>query len=161
MAAFNISVLNDFKYNETTHFIDPMEPTYRATDIAPDIFKSVTEWGSGNFSMAGVGAKIDWFTSLDAYDNVHEIEIGLEAYWGRTTLTSSAAPTTLSSTVQTSVKISSTTTAPQNLATSSSGTTTSPKPSSTFTSSPTTASASGKVNNGKGSGKVPRRLYKI
>jgi bilirubin oxidase len=30
MAAFNVTALKDLGYDEKTHFIDPMEPQYRA-----------------------------------------------------------------------------------------------------------------------------------
>jgi len=137
MAAFNVSALNDFNYTETTHFIDPMEPQYRAKPIKPGEFAGTSNWGTGEFSLAGVKEKGDWFSNLDAYGNIDEVEVALEEYWGRTTLTptATAVPTSLpqiTSTLSTVVKAST-------------------------TSAASTATSSSKGNNGKGSGKLPRR----
>lgn len=97
LAMFNVTTLSDFGYPETTHFIDPMEPRYRAKPCKPNEFKNVAEWGSGEFSAQGVTDKIQWFVDLDAYKNIDKIELALEEYWGRTSLvhTSSATPSTV------------------------------------------------------------------
>jgi bilirubin oxidase len=51
MAAFNVTMLNDFNYTETTHFIDPMESRYRATPIKNGEFTSIPSFGPGDFSL--------------------------------------------------------------------------------------------------------------
>ncbi|KAH8646039.1 Cupredoxin [Tricladium varicosporioides] len=109
MAAFNVSLLNDFNYTETTHFIDPMEPRYRATPIKAGEFATTSTWGKGEFSQAGVKAKGDWFSNLDAYTDVEKIDLALEEYWHRTTLVhrdlaTTAVPEAPASTLLTSVR---------------------------------------------------------
>jgi bilirubin oxidase len=138
MAAFNVSSLNDFNYTETTHFIDPMEPQYRAKPIKSGEFAGTGTWGTGEFSLTGVKDKGDWFSNLDAYDNVDEVEIALEEYWSRTTLIHTAT-TTAAATSRTLVS------------SSLSGVVTT----STTSSAPAATSPS-KGNKGKG-GKLPRR----
>jgi hypothetical protein len=138
MAAFNVSSLNDFNYTETTHFIDPMEPQYRAKPIKSGEFAGTGTWGTGEFSLAGVKDKGDWFSNLDAYDNVDEVEIALEEYWSRTTLIHTAT-STVAATSRTLVSPS------------LSGVVTT----STTSSAPAATSPS-KGNKGKG-GKLPRR----
>lgn len=86
LAMFNVTYLADFGYNETTHFIDPMEQRYRAKSYNQKDFVSVTQWGTGDFSLASVQAKVDWFASLDAYKDTAKIEDALEKYYGRPAL---------------------------------------------------------------------------
>jgi bilirubin oxidase len=98
MGAFNVSLLNDFGYNETTHFIDPMEDRYRAVPIKSGEWNSVDSWGSGDFSYDGVKAKADWFVGLEAYENVDAIEDALIAYYATQTNGGATTPTTLTTT---------------------------------------------------------------
>ncbi|KAF2734232.1 Cupredoxin [Polyplosphaeria fusca] len=93
LAMFNVTFLEDFGYPETTHFIDPMEARYRAKPIKQNEFVDTTTWGNGEFSLQGVQDKVDFFVALDAYTNVEEIELALEEYWGRTSLSHSATAT--------------------------------------------------------------------
>ncbi|KAL2070242.1 hypothetical protein VTL71DRAFT_13268 [Oculimacula yallundae] len=93
MAAFNVTALNDFNYTETTHFIDPMEPRYRAKPIKSGEFAGTAVWGTGEFSLSGVKEKVDWFSNLDAYGSIDKVEIALEEYWGRTSLSPSLTTT--------------------------------------------------------------------
>lgn len=90
LADFNVTALADFGYPETTHFIDPMEPRYRAKPIKPGEFVSVTQFVSGDFSLAGIQAKVDFFVSLDAYKDIAKIESALEVFWGRPPLAGKA-----------------------------------------------------------------------
>ncbi|KAH0282533.1 oxidase cueO precursor, partial [Aureobasidium sp. EXF-3399] len=83
---FNVTALADFNYTEKTHFIDPMDPTYRAKPILSNEYVDVLTWGKGEFSLEGVKNKTDWFASLEAYRNYEEVKANLEQYWGRTTL---------------------------------------------------------------------------
>jgi hypothetical protein len=94
MAAFNVTSLNDFNYTETTKFTDPMEPRYRAKPIQNGEFVNVNTFGAGEFSLPTIQAKPDFFSNLDAYSQVEEVEVALEAYWGRTTLATSATSAT-------------------------------------------------------------------
>ena len=71
MAAFNVSVLPDFGYPETTKFIDPMEQRWRSK-----------EWDDAKFTEDYVkGTLLPMFSGLDAYDKADEIEHELEEYW--------------------------------------------------------------------------------
>ena len=90
LAAFNVTALADFGYPETTHFIDPMEPRYRAVDYSASDYKS----RSGPFSDDAIKAKLDFFIKLDAYNKVDEVEIALAKYWSTHTggAAASAAP---------------------------------------------------------------------
>ncbi|GAB7345485.1 hypothetical protein MBLNU457_3809t1 [Dothideomycetes sp. NU457] len=88
----SVQSLADFNYTEKTHFIDPMEPVYRAKPLKDKEFKDTINWGTGEFSFDSVKSKVEWFASLDAYRNVDEVEANLEAYYGRTTLATVIKP---------------------------------------------------------------------
>lgn len=106
LAMFNVTFLSDFGYPETTHFIDPMEQSYRAKPIKSNEYVSTTEWGNGEFSEQGVHDKVDWFVSLDAYTHAKDIELALEEYWGRNSLLHAAVGTlTLTSIASTLVTV--------------------------------------------------------
>ena len=71
MAAFNVSVLPDFGYPETTKFIDPMEQRWRSK-----------AWDDAKFTEDYIkGTLLPQFSGLDAYDKADEIEQELEEYW--------------------------------------------------------------------------------
>lgn len=70
MAAFNVSVLSDFGYPETTKFLDPMEQRWRSKD------KTVAA-----FTEQGIQARLQEFYSLDAYREVDSVEKALETYY--------------------------------------------------------------------------------
>ena len=76
MAAFNVTGLEDFGYTEKTHFIDPMEPRYRAKSFSASDLADRT----GDFSDASIEDKVGFFTDLDAYSYVGEVEEELEEY---------------------------------------------------------------------------------
>lgn len=57
LVAFNVTNLEKWGYNESTLFIDPMEPTFRPKNIVPE-----------DFTDAAIQAKLDWFWGLDAYN---------------------------------------------------------------------------------------------
>jgi bilirubin oxidase len=83
MAAFNVTALKDLGYDEKTHFIDPMEPQYRAKPFADADFIG----RSGDFSSDAIEAKVKFFQNLEAYKNVNVVETKLEEYWAtRSTL---------------------------------------------------------------------------
>ncbi|KAK5734172.1 hypothetical protein LTR17_009155 [Elasticomyces elasticus] len=102
MAAFNVTALTDLGYAETTHFIDPMEPKYRAVKFADSDFAAHT----GPFSLASTQAKVDSLAALDAYKDVDKIEEALVSYWATHTTLITVTSTTKSS----STKVSSTST---------------------------------------------------
>lgn len=77
LAAFNVTALADFGYNETTRFIDPMEPRYRAVTFSESDYKG----RSGPFSESGIKDKLNFFIGLDAYNKVTDVEKALDSYW--------------------------------------------------------------------------------
>lgn len=70
MAAFNVSILENFGYQEKTHFIDPMEPRWRSKPI-----------NDADFQLQAIQAKLAEFGGLEAYNKVNEVEAALENYW--------------------------------------------------------------------------------
>jgi bilirubin oxidase len=83
MAAFNVTALKDLGYDEKTHFIDPMEPQYRAKPFNDADFVN----RNGDFSSDAIEAKVKFFQGLEAYKNVNVVETKLEEYWAtRSTL---------------------------------------------------------------------------
>ncbi|KAK4897525.1 hypothetical protein LTR27_004669 [Elasticomyces elasticus] len=77
MAAFNVSVLSDLGYSEKTHFLDPMDPAYRAKSFSDSDYTA----RSGPYDDSTIQNRIDDFTSLEAYKDVEKVEAALEAYW--------------------------------------------------------------------------------
>ncbi|KAH8886064.1 Cupredoxin [Thozetella sp. PMI_491] len=73
MAAFNVTALLDLGYNET-HFIDPMEPRWRAQDATPD-----------KFTPAAITEKVQFMASLQPYNKVDEVFSVLDQYWATKT----------------------------------------------------------------------------
>lgn len=70
MGAFNVTVLKDFGYPETTKFIDPMEARWRAKP-----------WKGTNLEEVRTKT-LKEFSALDAYHSVHDVQDALDAYWG-------------------------------------------------------------------------------
>lgn len=77
LTAFNVTTLADFGYNETTRFIDPMDPQYRVVSFNDDGYSK----RNGLFSESEIKKKFDWFIKLDAYNKVDEVEKALAEYW--------------------------------------------------------------------------------
>lgn len=77
LAAFNVTALSDFGYTETTRFIDPMEPRYRAVSFDDKEYSG----RKGPFSEIEIKKKLDFFIKLDAYNKVDEVEKALAEYW--------------------------------------------------------------------------------
>ena len=73
MAAFNVTVLEDFGYNET-HYIDPMEERWRAKQQTP-----------GAFEDGAIVARVQEMASFEPYDKVVEVESKLREYWATRT----------------------------------------------------------------------------
>lgn len=88
LAAFNVTALSDLNYPETTRFIDPMEPRYRAVSFSDDDYAH----RSGPFDDSEIKKKLNFFIGLDAYNKVDGVESALAAYWS--THTPGAAPAT-------------------------------------------------------------------
>ncbi|KAF2682768.1 Cupredoxin [Lentithecium fluviatile CBS 122367] len=130
MAAFNVSMLADFGYPETTHFIDPMEQRYRAKDQS----------SSAN-SESAVLARIGELYALDPYKDVDKVEAALIEYQKggmRTTLSTAIRSSTAAVASSAAVTTKASSTAPA-AATTTKATTTG-KTSSTKTTSTKTTS---------------------
>ena len=117
MAAFNVTVLADLGYNDTTRFIDPMEPRYRAVSFP--LHDDTNRLG--NFADDAIELKVNNFTSLDAYAHVADADNALLAYWS--THVASASTTLSTSTVKSS-SITTITTATSKTSTTTSKTST-------------------------------------
>jgi bilirubin oxidase len=65
LVAFNVTNLAKWGYDESTLFIDPMEPAFRPKSIAAE-----------DFSDNAVRSKLDWFWSLNAYNRTAAGVIG-------------------------------------------------------------------------------------
>ncbi|RDW80808.1 hypothetical protein BP5796_05506 [Coleophoma crateriformis] len=91
MAAFNVTVLQDFGYPETTKFIDPMEQRWRSKTIDPAAFTE--EYITGTL--------LPMFAGLDAYGSEAKIEQALDDYYKTRTAGPVAASTRASSTLST------------------------------------------------------------
>ena len=82
LAAFNVTALPDFGYNETK-FIDPMETRWRAQPATAD-----------QFTPAAITAKVQFMASLEPYNNVDEVLDRLDDYWATRTAAAGAAAAT-------------------------------------------------------------------
>ena len=83
MAAFNVTALADFGYNET-HYIDPMEARWRSRPIV-----------AADFEDDAVKQRVEMYASFDPYSKVTEVEAKLEEYWSTKTA-GGVTPTTTS-----------------------------------------------------------------
>src|SRR3978361_1594894 len=108
MAAFNIESLKDLGYNDTTVFLDPMDPQYRAKSFSnQDLLAR-----GGDFKDDRIAEKCNYFLSLDAYKHAEDAEKALVNYWN-THITGPAAPSTLvTSIVSSSSSVAAATTTP-------------------------------------------------
>lgn len=57
LVAFNVTQLEKWGYDNSTLFIDPLEPVFRPKVISEEDFTEIS-----------VCKKLDWFWSLDAYN---------------------------------------------------------------------------------------------
>jgi bilirubin oxidase len=76
MAAFNVTALPNFGYNETS-YIDPMEPRWRAK---PFVLSDLQN-RNGPFSDASIQQQVLFMASLNPYSHVEEAEAALKEYW--------------------------------------------------------------------------------
>lgn len=80
MAAFNVTALSNFGYNETTDFSDPMDARWRAKAYSMTDFVSRT----GQFSQAAVAAKVDALARQQPYSELSQVMKALGAQvWHR------------------------------------------------------------------------------
>lgn len=76
MAAFNVTTLPDWGYNETT-FIDPMEDRWRAKPYVMADLRT----RAGPFSDSAIEESIQFMANTEAYSKVDEVNDALEQYW--------------------------------------------------------------------------------
>ncbi|KAF2181919.1 bilirubin oxidase [Zopfia rhizophila CBS 207.26] len=71
LVAFNVTSLAKWGYDNSTHFINPMEPEFRPKDIKPE-----------DFTEEAIMKKLEWFYNTDAYEQSKEYEIvsALDSY---------------------------------------------------------------------------------
>lgn len=64
LVAFNVTNLAKWGYNESTVFIDPMEPAFRPKDVKPE-----------DFTEDAIRKKLEWFWNLNAYERTAKSHI--------------------------------------------------------------------------------------
>ncbi|KAF2118746.1 bilirubin oxidase [Lophiotrema nucula] len=73
MAAFNVTQLPDFGYDETTDFGDPMDPRWRAKPYAQSDFTART----GPFTQQAITARIQELANEQPYSELEQVEDAL------------------------------------------------------------------------------------
>ncbi|KAG8157246.1 hypothetical protein KVR01_012954 [Diaporthe batatas] len=77
MAAFNVTALTNWGYNDTTLFLDPMEPKFRAKPFGAGDFQART----GLFSDEAIEAAVKELAEEDPYSHVQDVNDALDNYW--------------------------------------------------------------------------------
>lgn len=77
MAAFNVTALTNWGYNDTTLFLDPMEEKFRAKAFGAGDFQART----GLFSDEAIEAAVAALAEDDPYSHVADVNEALDNYW--------------------------------------------------------------------------------
>lgn len=77
MAAFNVTALTNWGYNDTTTFLDPMEPQFRAKAFGAGDFQART----GAFSDEAIAEAVKVLAEDDPYSHVADVNDALDNYW--------------------------------------------------------------------------------
>lgn len=77
MAAFNVTALTNWGYNDTTLFLDPMEEKFRAKPFGAGDFQART----GLFSDEAIEAAVTALAEDDPYSHVADVNEALDNYW--------------------------------------------------------------------------------
>ncbi|KAI1841538.1 hypothetical protein JX265_013503 [Neoarthrinium moseri] len=77
MAAFNVTNLQNFGYNETTDFSDPMDARWRAKPYSKADFES----RSGIFTDEAIIQKVETLAREQPYSELSQVEEALTDYW--------------------------------------------------------------------------------
>lgn len=77
MAAFNVTKLNDFGYNEVTDFGDPEDSRWSARPYVHTDF----ETGTGPFSKQAVTDRVQEIAREQPYSELAEVEAALDEAW--------------------------------------------------------------------------------
>ncbi|KAF2750399.1 Cupredoxin [Sporormia fimetaria CBS 119925] len=78
MAAFNVTALQNFGYNELTDFDDPMDPRWRARPFTSAEFTGRT----GVFSDTSINNRVVELARQKPYSELPQVEAALKAYYG-------------------------------------------------------------------------------
>ncbi|KAK3936823.1 bilirubin oxidase [Diplogelasinospora grovesii] len=137
MAAFNVSVLADFGYDET-HYIDPMEARWRAKQQSPAAFDD-----------SAIESRIKEMAGYSPYDKVDEVNAKLQSYWATHTgpVNPPPASTTTPKTSTTSSTIVTSTTSKAASSTTTAKTTSTTKTTKTSTTKTSTTKAATTTSN--------------
>lgn len=77
MAAFNVTALTNWGYNDTTLFLDPMEEKFRAKPFGAGDFQART----GLFTDEAIQAAVTALAEDDPYSHVADVNEALDNYW--------------------------------------------------------------------------------
>lgn len=77
MAAFNVTALTNWGYNETTTYLDPMEARWRAKPFGAGDFQART----GLFTDEAIAAAVNELAVEDPYSHVANVNDALDEYW--------------------------------------------------------------------------------
>ena len=77
MAAFNVTQLKDFGYNETTDFSDPEDPRWVARPYVRSDFVNRT----GPFTSQSITSRVQEIAREQPYSEREEVEAALDEAW--------------------------------------------------------------------------------
>lgn len=77
MAAFNVTALSNWGYNETTTYLDPMEARWRAKPFGAGDFQA----RAGAFSDEAIAAAVKELAEEDPYSHVADVNDALDNFW--------------------------------------------------------------------------------
>lgn len=77
MAAFNVTALSNWGYNETTTYLDPMEARWRAKPFGAGDFQART----GLFPDEAIAAAVKELAEEDPYSHVADVNDALDNFW--------------------------------------------------------------------------------
>ncbi|EMR67876.1 putative bilirubin oxidase protein [Eutypa lata UCREL1] len=77
MAAFNVTALENFGYNETTDFSDPLDPRWRAQPFDRGDFQA----RAGNFTEDAIIQRVQEIALQQPYSELDEVEQALDEFW--------------------------------------------------------------------------------
>ncbi|KAI0447314.1 Cupredoxin [Xylaria telfairii] len=77
MAAFNVTMLQNFGYNETTDFSDPEDDRWDAEPFVLADFRA----GTGIFTPEAIQAKVELLARQQPYSELDAVEAALDTFW--------------------------------------------------------------------------------
>jgi hypothetical protein len=79
MAAFNVTQLENFGYDEETDFSDPMDPRWRARPYTQSDFTGRT----GPFSDQAITNRVTEIARQQPYSELEQVEEALDDFWSQ------------------------------------------------------------------------------